>query len=198
MSLLSLFFKFFSGSWCWTKVSWWSLTLHRLCWLNRESSTKWLVTLGWLEKLGTLWQHHKTKALLKEIGKSGYVGISFELMHDALVLSLTYWKGNFNCISVKRKMEMISAILFLADNLAWTMWCSADLAGFRKKMFIWQLQVIVLRPCSWIAFSLRFLFTTKNAFGKLSVPFLLHLPLSPSPPPFIYHFPLPLPLVSSH
>ena len=47
-----------------------------------------------------------------------YVGISFELMHDALVLSLTYRKGNFNCISVKRKMEMISAIWFLADNLA--------------------------------------------------------------------------------
>ena len=136
--------------------------------------------------------------LLKEIGKSGYVGISFELMHDALVPSLTYRKGNFNCISVKRKMEMISAIWFLANNLAWTVWCSADLAGFRKKMFIWQLQVIVLRPCSWIAFSLRFLSTTKNAFGKLSVPFLLHLPLSPSPPPFIYHFPLPLPLVSSH
>ena len=40
---------------------------------------------------------------LKEIGKSGYVGITFELMHDALMLLLTYRKGYFNSISVKRK-----------------------------------------------------------------------------------------------
>ena len=50
-------------------------------------------------------------------------------------------------------------------------------------MFIWRLQVIVLRPCSWIAFSMIFLSTTKNSFGKLSFPFSLHLCLSRSPAP---------------
>ena len=50
-------------------------------------------------------------------------------------------------------------------------------------MFIWRLQVIVLRPCSWIAFSIIFLSTTKNSFGKLSFPFSLHLCLSRSPAP---------------
>lgn len=42
---------------------------------------------------------------------------------------------------------------------------------------------IVLRPCSWIAFSMIFLSTTKNSFGKLSFPFSLHLCLSRSPAP---------------
>lgn len=35
---------FLSGSWCLTKVSWWSLTHRKRCWLNEESSTTWLVT----------------------------------------------------------------------------------------------------------------------------------------------------------